>query len=465
VRCILGRTWTIYLQRRVKYHAATVAFRVLRLVAVASILAFALTARTATATQAFSDDPAADAPGAVADVSPTDLGDEPLTDPPATEPPPTADPTPVATDPAPASDPVEPAPTESPAPDPSVTIGGATVSDPPAADQVPTESPPTDPLPSDPPASAEPMPAATDEPPPSEPPVPVSTEPPIPDASPAIDNSVVPEPPAVEPILPIPSELPSPPSVESHSGQSATSATPVALHATPRPVVAEPVEPAVVAPAGRPAVEPRSFAPGEVPHGTGLTLPRELEPVAAGLVAGLAVTNRAPASVAIAIEFGRAGSGWAGAIVFNLWLRRQLRERRMSQRQLAALSGVDHSTISRLLLHDRRPSLATATKLAGALRHVEGEPATADYFERIPEETLFPARRVEMALRGDDLLDDEEVRRLMSMYLEARRRRLARASSGGLASNGTTSAMARSSPTTAAPTRAGPPRTVPDSRR
>jgi transcriptional regulator with XRE-family HTH domain len=36
----------------------------------------------------------------------------------------------------------------------------------------------------------------------------------------------------------------------------------------------------------------------------------------------------------------------------------------MSQRQLAQQSGVDHSTISRLVRGDRMPSLGTATKLA-----------------------------------------------------------------------------------------------------
>ena len=170
----------------------------------------------------------------------------------------------------------------------------------------------------------------------------------------------------------------------------------------------------------------------------------------AGLAAGLVVTNQAPSSVAVAIEFGRAGGGWAGAIVFNLWLRRQMRVRRMSQRQLAALAGVDHSTISRLLRHDRRPSLTTATKLAGALRQVPGEqaePETADYFERNPEETVFPARRVELALRADELLDDEQVRRLMNIYLDARRRQQALGTSPS------------------APTRAGPARAAPDPRR
>ncbi|MEO7296656.1 MAG: helix-turn-helix transcriptional regulator [Candidatus Limnocylindria bacterium] len=148
----------------------------------------------------------------------------------------------------------------------------------------------------------------------------------------------------------------------------------------------------------------------------------EMEPVSAGVAAGLAVSNRAPV-VAVAMEFGRAGSGWAGAILFNLWLRRQLRERRMSQRRLAVLSGVNHSTISRLLQYDRHPTLETATKLAMALRKSGGELDTADYFDRLPEETLFPARRVEMALRGDDLLDESDVQRLMRSYLRARQSR------------------------------------------
>jgi transcriptional regulator with XRE-family HTH domain len=171
---------------------------------------------------------------------------------------------------------------------------------------------------------------------------------------------------------------------------------------------------------------------------------------AAGLAAGLVVTNQVPSGVAVAIEFGRAGSGWAGTIAFNIWLRRQLRERRMSQRQLAALSGVDHSTISRLLRQDRRPSLTTATKLVGALRHVgsnQTEPDTAEYFDRIPEETVFPARRVELALRADEQLDDDQVRRLMSMYLDARRRHRA------------------SAPIPSVAARASPARAAPDSRR
>ena len=40
---------------------------------------------------------------------------------------------------------------------------------------------------------------------------------------------------------------------------------------------------------------------------------------------------------------------------FNSWLRSQLKEKNMSQRQLALQSGVDHSTISRLIRGDRMP--------------------------------------------------------------------------------------------------------------
>ncbi len=132
-------------------------------------------------------------------------------------------------------------------------------------------------------------------------------------------------------------------------------------------------------------------------------------------------------TVSLAVEFGRAGNGWAGAIVFNLWLRRQMRERRMSQRQLAVLSGVNHSTISRLINGERVPSLATATRLARALGHVRGDDDAFTYVTRLPEETVVPTTRVERALRADDEINDDDVRSLMAAYLGARARgRLAR---------------------------------------
>ena len=65
---------------------------------------------------------------------------------------------------------------------------------------------------------------------------------------------------------------------------------------------------------------------------------------------------------------------------FNEWLRTQLKAKKMSQRQLAQQSGVDHSTISRLVRGDRTPSLGTATKLARGLRELRDETETPHYF-------------------------------------------------------------------------------------
>jgi transcriptional regulator with XRE-family HTH domain len=146
----------------------------------------------------------------------------------------------------------------------------------------------------------------------------------------------------------------------------------------------------------------------------------EVASASAASVIALA-TPRIPTTVSVAVEFGKAGQGWAGAIVFNLWLRRQLRERRMSQRQLAHLSGVNHSTISRLLAGDRIPSLETATKLARALR-VPNEDIAAE-LGFVNGRPAMPMQRVEAALRGDEGLDDTDVRELMEEYI-ARRRRL-----------------------------------------
>src|SRR5438093_1520324 len=61
---------------------------------------------------------------------------------------------------------------------------------------------------------------------------------------------------------------------------------------------------------------------------------------------------------------------------FNEWLRAQLKAKKMSQRQLAQQSGVDHSTISRLIRGDRMPSLGTAHR-PGATHEPHVEPAAA----------------------------------------------------------------------------------------
>jgi transcriptional regulator with XRE-family HTH domain len=118
---------------------------------------------------------------------------------------------------------------------------------------------------------------------------------------------------------------------------------------------------------------------------------------------------------------------------FNAWLRGQLKEKKMSQRQLALQSGVDHSTISRLIKGDRMPSLGTATKLARGLREISDETEGPAYFASLNSRTVMPTSRVEYALRGDDALTEADVRELMQTYITVRQRRL---NGNGLA-NGT----------------------------
>jgi transcriptional regulator with XRE-family HTH domain len=122
---------------------------------------------------------------------------------------------------------------------------------------------------------------------------------------------------------------------------------------------------------------------------------------------------------------------------FNSWLRGQLKEKKMSQRQLALQSGVDHSTISRLVRGDRTPSLGTATKLAQGLRELRDETETPHYFGVVATSTSHPTARVEYALRSDDLLSEPQVRQVMEYYLALRMRRLAAARQNGGVSTGT----------------------------
>ncbi len=95
----------------------------------------------------------------------------------------------------------------------------------------------------------------------------------------------------------------------------------------------------------------------------------------------------------------------------------------MSQRQLALQSGVDHSTISRLIKGDRMPSLGTATKLARGLREIHDEGDGPAYFASQSARQLLPTARVEYALRGDEILTEADVRELMQAYIGVRSRR------------------------------------------
>ena len=112
---------------------------------------------------------------------------------------------------------------------------------------------------------------------------------------------------------------------------------------------------------------------------------------------------------------------------FNEWLRAQLKAKKMSQRQLAQQSGVDHSTISRLIRGDRMPSLGTATKLARGLRELRDDADTPQYLGLVSAGATNPTARVEYALRADDLLNEPQVRQIMEYYLAVRMRRFGRA--------------------------------------
>jgi transcriptional regulator with XRE-family HTH domain len=105
---------------------------------------------------------------------------------------------------------------------------------------------------------------------------------------------------------------------------------------------------------------------------------------------------------------------------FNEWLRAQLKAKKMSQRQLAQQSGVDHSTISRLVRGDRMPSLGTATKLARGLRELGENDEGPQYLGLMGGGVQNPTARVEYALRSDEALGEN----VMEYYLAVRMRRV-----------------------------------------
>ena len=113
------------------------------------------------------------------------------------------------------------------------------------------------------------------------------------------------------------------------------------------------------------------------------------------------------------------------SVVFADWLRAQLKGRRMSQRQLAHRSGVDHSTISRLLCGYRDPSYGPAIKLARGLRVLHDDGDTGRYLGDVASHSSNPIVRVEYALRADETLGEHDVRQVMDYYLALRSRRLA----------------------------------------
>jgi transcriptional regulator with XRE-family HTH domain len=141
---------------------------------------------------------------------------------------------------------------------------------------------------------------------------------------------------------------------------------------------------------------------------------------------------------------------------FNEWLRAQLKAKKMSQRQLAQQSGVDHSTISRLIRGDRMPSLGTATKLARGLRELRDDADTPQYLGLVASGSANPTARVEYALRADELLSEPQVRQIMEYYLAVRMRRFGRTfQPSEPSSNRPPDRLARSAPVGSGPVVAG----------
>jgi len=117
-----------------------------------------------------------------------------------------------------------------------------------------------------------------------------------------------------------------------------------------------------------------------------------------------------------------------GATAFSVWLGSYLKVRRMSQRQLAERSGIDHSSISRLIRGGRMPSLRTAARLAKALGVSEPGVGEREPVElRTTRRPLDPIGNVERALRADDQMTEADIRRLMRQYLALRREGASRA--------------------------------------
>jgi transcriptional regulator with XRE-family HTH domain len=111
----------------------------------------------------------------------------------------------------------------------------------------------------------------------------------------------------------------------------------------------------------------------------------------------------------------------ANEVQFRHWLTLQIRARRMSLRQLAHHSGVNVSTVSRIVRGERRPTLRTAVRLARVVRESADESSAIRFFGSLTAESMDPVREVERALRADDTLRDDDVRRVMKVYLTARR--------------------------------------------
>ena len=117
---------------------------------------------------------------------------------------------------------------------------------------------------------------------------------------------------------------------------------------------------------------------------------------------------------------------------FNEWLRAQLKAKKMSQRQLAQQSGVDH--IDDLAARPRRSHAFAGHRHQAGPRPARGPRRGGHAALLRPhglERDSHPTARVEYALRADELLSEPQVRQVMEYYLALRMRRLAVRQPGG----------------------------------
>ena len=109
-------------------------------------------------------------------------------------------------------------------------------------------------------------------------------------------------------------------------------------------------------------------------------------------------------------------SGETAGEAFGAFLKRELRARKWSVRYLALRSGLNHSTVSRLLQGSRTPTLQTASRLVDAL-------AARDRIApvKMPARPAGdPIRRVADALAADPQLTAAHVDQVLRYYEELR---------------------------------------------
>jgi transcriptional regulator with XRE-family HTH domain len=106
---------------------------------------------------------------------------------------------------------------------------------------------------------------------------------------------------------------------------------------------------------------------------------------------------------------------------FARWLRERLAARRMSQRQLAQRSGVDHTTVSRLARGGRHPSHQTALRLRAVLEGPGLDPAG-----------------LAATLHRDPYLTEADIERVVDLYIAVRAQRARTVIAGAEARRGFT---------------------------